>query len=50
MDVAVTAAGLADILASIESGELAATATQQAYISGALHALRAVLGEVDIDL
>ena len=50
MDVAAAAAGLADTLASIEAGELEATSTQQAYIAGALHALRAVLGEEQLDL
>lgn len=39
------AEGLADTMASIDAGTLEATPAQRAYLAGALHALRAVLGE-----
>lgn len=47
-DIAKAAAGLADTLASIEAETLEATPAQRAYMAGALHALRAVLGEVEL--
>jgi hypothetical protein len=41
------AEGITDTLASIDAGTLDATATERAYLTGALHALRAALGEAD---
>jgi len=41
------AEGIADTLSSIDAGSLDATPTECAYLSGALHALRAALGEAD---
>lgn len=41
------AEGIADTLASIDAGSLDATPTERAYLAGALHALRATLGEAD---
>jgi len=41
--------GLAEILASIEAGKLDTTPAERAYLAGALHALRAVLGEASPD-
>lgn len=46
-DIRDAADGLADTLASIESGTLDATDSQRAYLTGAHHALRAVLGEAE---
>jgi ABC-type sugar transport system substrate-binding protein len=40
--------GLAETLAAVEAGTLDATPQQRAYMAGALHALRAVLGDVDL--
>jgi hypothetical protein len=44
-EIRTAADGLADTLASIESGTLDATDAQRAYLTGSLHALRSVLGE-----
>lgn len=43
------AAGIASTLASIDEGLLQSTAIERAFLAGALHALRAVLGEADVD-
>lgn len=42
--------GMAETLASLDAGTLDATPAQRAYIAGALHALRAVLGEAELAL
>lgn len=47
-EIRTAADGLADTLASIESGTLDATDAQRAYLAGSLHALRAVLGEEEL--
>ncbi|MEO8261818.1 MAG: hypothetical protein ABI566_04545 [Pseudolysinimonas sp.] len=49
-DIVKAADGLTDSLAEIDNGELQATPTQRAYIAGAEHALRAVLGEEELDV
>ena len=46
-EIAHAAAGLTETLASIDAGTLEATPAQRAYLAGALHALRAVLGDAE---
>ena len=49
-EVAAAVAGIADTLRSIDTEQLEATPAERAYLAGALHALRAVLGLDDLDL
>jgi hypothetical protein len=46
-EISRAAEGIADTLTSIEAGTLDATPAQRAYLAGALHALRAVLGQAE---
>lgn len=47
-EIRAAADGLTDTLASIESGTLDATDAQRAYLQGARHAFRAVLGDAEL--
>lgn len=42
--------GLAETLASVDAGTLDATPVQRAYMAGALHALRAALGDTKLEV
>jgi ABC-type sugar transport system substrate-binding protein len=46
-ELVLVADGITDTLASIDAGALDATPVQRAYLAGALHALRVMLGESD---
>lgn len=48
-EIRAAADGIRDTLATIEAGSLEATHTQRAYLAGAEHALRAALGEVELE-
>ena len=48
-DITRTAKGVADTLANIDAGTLGATPAQRAFLAGVLHALRAVVGQTELD-
>jgi hypothetical protein len=48
-EIRAAADGIRDTLSTIDAGSLEATSVQRAFLAGAEHALRAVLGEVELE-